>query len=618
MMKPSKVSVNIRNAGKRVKESKKIVKWEFKYQDTEQQVHEVEFRHSIMSGKRRLFFDKNEVFSQTNKVELLKESVQFSKDGRFDHTWYDGNHLLRLHVIEKIDGFLYDIIVDNTRFSSGMTWSTTTTGPGNPNFGRSGRNSKREPKKNTGRYDNSGINRSGGFRDVPPEDSETSVETFSLDDFVGNDADGKKKKKKKKKGKKKKKKKKKKYTNSRNQEAVVSDESFTGEGEEEKETSSSSSSSSSSSEDEDEEDLFGAFGSSSFDIDTNKNDKRRRDKELSKKRKEKKQRKKDKKKKRERLDTEQMDKLARSKNIDTNKDLKARRRNAEQLQEEQDNDAWGTEFGDDEGFGGGEGSFGDSGRSSSRSCSQSGAVETSNYDNKDDDSFGVGTFGDMNEDDFFDMHRPKQKNNHSSSGGGDNTKKKRNKKKKKDKTNFNVKQQQQQNDDDFFSTSGGIDSNLFEADLFGSGPIDSSQQQQHQQQPSSQQGGTAQHAFDDFNDGSFDGGFDDFDSVPAVSNTSSASANDLLGSLEGLSIEKQQPRSWATTMSAPTVPMMQSGPTGVNTMVNGMGQMSGQMGGQMGMMTGGMQMSYMTGGMYQQHQQHQPHRSQKRGSLNLL
>ena len=117
MDKPAKVSVKIRNAGKRVQESKKVVNWEFKYQDTDSTIHQVEFRHSIMSGKRRLFYDKKIIFEQTNKVELIKESVQWSKDGRFDHTWYDGTHLLKLHVIEKSDGFLYDIIVNNSRFS---------------------------------------------------------------------------------------------------------------------------------------------------------------------------------------------------------------------------------------------------------------------------------------------------------------------------------------------------------------------------------------------------------------------------------------------------------------------------------------------------------------------
>ena len=104
----TKCSVTVRETGKRVKESKKVVNWEFKYSDSDRTTHQVEFRHSIMSGKRRLLFDKNIVFSQLNKVALLKESVQWTKkDGRFDHTWYDGSHLLKLHVVEKKDGFLY-------------------------------------------------------------------------------------------------------------------------------------------------------------------------------------------------------------------------------------------------------------------------------------------------------------------------------------------------------------------------------------------------------------------------------------------------------------------------------------------------------------------------------
>ena len=105
--RPTKISVSVRDAGKRVKESKKIVNWEFQYDDSDDVKQRVEFRHSIMSGKRRLLFNKREIFAQTNKVALLKESVSFSKEGRFDHTWYDDAHLLRLHVIEKGDGFLY-------------------------------------------------------------------------------------------------------------------------------------------------------------------------------------------------------------------------------------------------------------------------------------------------------------------------------------------------------------------------------------------------------------------------------------------------------------------------------------------------------------------------------
>jgi hypothetical protein len=107
MSAPVKISVAVRDAGKRVKESKKVVNWEFQYNDGDVEKQQVEFRHSIMSGKRRLLHNKKEIFSQTNKVALLKESVSSAKEGRFDHTWYVGSHMLKLHVIEKSDGFLY-------------------------------------------------------------------------------------------------------------------------------------------------------------------------------------------------------------------------------------------------------------------------------------------------------------------------------------------------------------------------------------------------------------------------------------------------------------------------------------------------------------------------------
>ena len=140
---PVKVSCTIENAGKRVRESKKHVAWRFQYDPAgsggnggDGAIHTVEFYHSIMSGKRRLFMDGRLVFEKTDKVELLRESLSMrSREGRLDHTWQDGSHRLRLHIVEKSDGFLYDIIIDNTRWSRGMKWSRANTGPGNPYHG---------------------------------------------------------------------------------------------------------------------------------------------------------------------------------------------------------------------------------------------------------------------------------------------------------------------------------------------------------------------------------------------------------------------------------------------------------------------------------------------------
>ena len=109
-----KVGCTIENVGKNVKESKKRVRWQFQYAPRAgaagwgtEAVHTVELRHSILSGKRRLFLDRVLVFEKTSTVELLKESVGFSKEGRLDHTWRDGPHMLRIHVVEKRDGYLY-------------------------------------------------------------------------------------------------------------------------------------------------------------------------------------------------------------------------------------------------------------------------------------------------------------------------------------------------------------------------------------------------------------------------------------------------------------------------------------------------------------------------------
>ena len=89
MSRPVKISCTIENAGKRVRESKKHVLWRFQYAPASGaggsggsgragvgEAHTVEFYHSIMSGKRRLFMDRRLVFEKTDKAELLREKIE--------------------------------------------------------------------------------------------------------------------------------------------------------------------------------------------------------------------------------------------------------------------------------------------------------------------------------------------------------------------------------------------------------------------------------------------------------------------------------------------------------------------------------------------------------------
>lgn len=91
-------------SGKRVKSSKVRVTWQYAGSD-DLQSHQIELKHSIVSGKKELSVDGTPVFA--NK--------QFMS-GSFQHFFTIGNHELKVKVEDTFEGTLYDLIIDNVSF----------------------------------------------------------------------------------------------------------------------------------------------------------------------------------------------------------------------------------------------------------------------------------------------------------------------------------------------------------------------------------------------------------------------------------------------------------------------------------------------------------------------
>jgi hypothetical protein len=90
--------------GKRVKSSKVKVLWQIAF-DEEFVVHQIELRHSIVSGKREVLFDNTPVYA--NKALF---------QGTFEHRSRLAGHDIRVTVEDTFEGYLYDLIVDNVMF----------------------------------------------------------------------------------------------------------------------------------------------------------------------------------------------------------------------------------------------------------------------------------------------------------------------------------------------------------------------------------------------------------------------------------------------------------------------------------------------------------------------
>jgi len=90
--------------GKRIKSSKVRVVWQFAFND-DFVVHQVELRHSIVSGKREIMYDNQLVYA--NKALF---------QGTFEHRSPLSGHDVRVTVEDTFEGYLYDLIVDNLAF----------------------------------------------------------------------------------------------------------------------------------------------------------------------------------------------------------------------------------------------------------------------------------------------------------------------------------------------------------------------------------------------------------------------------------------------------------------------------------------------------------------------
>ena len=90
--------------GKRIKSSKVRVVWQFAFND-DFVVHQVELRHSIVSGKREIMYDNQVVYA--NKALF---------QGTFEHRSPLSGHDVRVTVEDTFEGYLYDLIVDNVAF----------------------------------------------------------------------------------------------------------------------------------------------------------------------------------------------------------------------------------------------------------------------------------------------------------------------------------------------------------------------------------------------------------------------------------------------------------------------------------------------------------------------
>lgn len=89
--------VEVADVGRRVRTSKKRVTWRFIFEDSPKE-HTVVLKHSVLSGKKSIEFDGREVH-QSQKI-LSSE---------FEHGFSVPSHLLRVTIVEKLDGYYYSM-----------------------------------------------------------------------------------------------------------------------------------------------------------------------------------------------------------------------------------------------------------------------------------------------------------------------------------------------------------------------------------------------------------------------------------------------------------------------------------------------------------------------------
>ncbi len=217
---PRRVLLEDDDVGKKVKESKKRITWQFTYDgDGKAGVHTVILFHSIVSGKRKIVYDNQVIYEHKNLGSRIKEMVKIRRSGLMDHAWSttDG-HLLRLSVDEKFDGFTYDLIVDGQPYSN-MTPHPVYSRGGTHSRGHSSLNMNNNSNVTRSSYnDNASGDDFDSFSNdvtrknnsnIHDNDSDENDGFDAFDAFDDNDAKKRKEKKRKKEKKKKKKKSKK-------------------------------------------------------------------------------------------------------------------------------------------------------------------------------------------------------------------------------------------------------------------------------------------------------------------------------------------------------------------------------------------------------------------------
>jgi hypothetical protein len=90
--------------GKYIKSSKVRVLWQIAF-DEDLAVHQIELKHSIVSGKREILFDNQPVYA--NKALF---------QGTFEHRSKLAGHEVRVTVEDTFEGYLYDLSVDTLVF----------------------------------------------------------------------------------------------------------------------------------------------------------------------------------------------------------------------------------------------------------------------------------------------------------------------------------------------------------------------------------------------------------------------------------------------------------------------------------------------------------------------
>ena len=99
------------NVGKRVKGSKRMITWRFKFHDTER-THVIELKHSVMTGKREIFVDKRSIHESRSVVKKID----------FVENFHIERHLARVTIKEHFDRYAYSALSPTLRSIDVRLW----------------------------------------------------------------------------------------------------------------------------------------------------------------------------------------------------------------------------------------------------------------------------------------------------------------------------------------------------------------------------------------------------------------------------------------------------------------------------------------------------------------